>query len=110
MQERRDADKVPGAVHRVAVTQCLRLLDKPQPRGVVAGGRGVGRRLAGADDDTDLLDAGLERLLDDDLQDRLLGAVAVDDALERQCALLTAGGRDNRPTDSHGSTSCWDTM
>jgi len=61
----------------------LLLLHEGQPAAVLARRGGVGRLVARADDDADLFDAGAQRLLDDDAEDRLFRAVAVDEGLQR---------------------------
>ena len=49
----------------------------------------------------DLFDTGAQRLLDDDAQYRLFRAVAIDQGLQRQAALVRPGSRDHRFADFH---------
>src|SRR5205823_5395229 len=95
VQERLAADERPGQAQRVAVAAWLGLFDERQVAGVLAGGGRVGTRVAGGDDQGDLVDAGGEDFLDDDFEGRLLRAVAIDQRLQRQRALSAAGGRDD---------------
>ena len=79
----------------MAVAERLGLRDEVQPRGVPAGGLAVGGLVARGDDDAHLLGAGVDRLLEEDLQRLLLDAVAVDEGLQRQPPLVPAGGGDD---------------
>ena len=113
-QERLAADELAGAPDRVAVAVGLGLDGEPEPllqvdeppglllgpvdplerraevRGVVAEVAAIDRLVARGADDADLLDPALERLLGDDLEDRLGQPVAID---QRQHRLLHRVGR-----------------
>ncbi len=105
VQEGLAVDEGARAEHGVTVTEGLLLLHEGQPAAVLARRGGVGRLVARADDDADLFDAGAQRLLDDDAEDRLFRAVAVDEGLQRQRALVASGRGDHRPGHSHGPSS-----
>ena len=66
---------------------------------MLARGLRVARLVAGPDDHADLLDAGRERLLHENAEDGFLLPVAVDEGLQRQRALVLAGGGDDRLLD-----------
>jgi hypothetical protein len=68
---------------------------------MLAGGGAVGRLVAWADHHADLLHTGVDCLLNDDPQHRLLYPVAIDQALKRQGMLATPGGCDHGFRDSH---------
>ena len=67
-----------------------------------AAGVGVGRLVAWADDDAELLDAGAGGLLQNYLQGGFGFAVLIDQGLQRQRALAGIGGGDEDFADSHG--------
>ena len=70
--------------------------------GVRAGGGAIRGLVAGADDDADLLDPGAQDFLDDDRERGLGDAVAIDERLQRERALVFAGGGDEGLADVHG--------
>ena len=65
-------------MNRVAISQRGVLLDKLQSAGVRAGCRRVGRLIARPHHHANLLQAGLQDLLDDDGQGRFGGAIPID--------------------------------
>ena len=97
--------KVAGAVHRVAITERLLLLDKGEPVRIRPRRRGVGRLVSRADHDTDLLDPRAKGLLGENGQERLVHAVAIGQGLQGQRALVAARRRDHGFDDSHPTTS-----
>src|SRR5947208_16049847 len=82
------------------------LLDELKATGVITGGVGVGILIAGRDDDADLFDPAAHGFFDQDLEGGLLFAVAVDEGLKRDRALILAGGSDDRLADLHGRSIC----
>ena len=101
VQEGLAADELAGAVDGVAIAERLGLRDERQAAGVLAGGVGVGGLVARADHDADFLDAGAQHFFDDDGEDGFFHAVAVDQGLQRQGALVAAGGGDDGFADLH---------
>jgi hypothetical protein len=102
VQERLVADEVAGTVQRVAVAAGLVLGGEADPQTRPCGGGGVALVVGGVGDDRHILDPGALCLGQDDRQRGLLGAVAVDDGLQRQRALIRAGGGDDGFLDVHG--------
>jgi hypothetical protein len=83
VQEGRPGGELAGAGHGVAVAQGPLLDDELQAGGVLPGGAGVRGLVPRRDDDGHLLHPGVQRLLYQDGQHRLLDAVAVDQRLHR---------------------------
>ncbi len=96
------ADEVAGQPEGVAVAERPLLFEEDEAAGVLAGGVGGGGLVAGADDEGDLIGAGLDDLLEDDLERLLLGPVAVDQRLERQRPLVPGCCGDDGSMDVHG--------
>src|SRR5215207_9116210 len=101
MQERRAADKLTRAEDRVTIAQRRALLDKAQPADVLAGGGAIGRLVARADHHAHFVHTGVNGLLDNDSQHRLLHPVAINQALKRQGVLAAPSGCDHSFRDSH---------
>ncbi len=96
--------EVAGAEDGVAVAERLGLWDEVQTGRVAARGVGVTGLVAGPDDDADFLNVGGEGLFDQDAEDGLFLAVAIDQGLEWQRALaLTRGGDDSFLDAQRGS-------
>ena len=85
-----------GAMDGVTVSERAGLGHETDRAGVAAGGLRVSGFIARPDHHADLLDARGEGLFDEDAEDGLLAAVAVDQGLEGQSALVGAGGGDDR--------------
>lgn len=93
-EKRIGPDEFASAEHGVAVAERGGLLDE---RYALAVGREhglVGGTVGGADDDADLLDAGVEHLVNLDDDDGLPVAAMVGEVLEGQTAFVGAGGGD----------------
>jgi hypothetical protein len=101
VQERVAAGELMGAPDGVAVASRLVLLDESDVPEVPTDCLPVCGFGAGHDDHADLLDSGLQDLLDEDREDGLLLAIAVDEGLEGQSALVRRGGRDNGSANFH---------
>src|SRR2546430_364437 len=84
----------------VAVAQRLRLRGEANPGGVLARGLRIAGFVPGPDHDTDLIDVGGESLFDQNAEDGLFLAVAIDQSLKRQSALGLAGRGDDGFLDS----------
>lgn len=90
-----------GGIDGVTVAAGVRLGEEAEMREVGAGGFGVTGFVAGPDDDADFFDAGGEDLLKQDGEDGALFAVGADEGLQREGALLGAGGGDDGFFDVH---------
>ena len=102
VQERVAIGELPGAGQGVPVAARLGLLHEVQ-RGVQARGGARERvAIAGADDDADLADSGVQHLLEADAQHRLARAVMVHDRLQREVPLVPASGGDHGLRNLHG--------
>jgi len=101
-EERVFSAKRRGAMHGVRIAQRGGLLDERQAPGMRPGGGAIGRFVAGADHDADLIDPGPEDLLDDDGESGLGHAVAVDQRLKRKHALVFSSGGDEGLANFHG--------
>jgi hypothetical protein len=89
------------AVDGVRVPERLGLLDKGQPARVRGRGGAVCPGVPGADDHADLLDAGAKNLLDNDRQRSLCDAIAIDEGLEGERALVLSSGGDEGLANFH---------
>jgi hypothetical protein len=99
------ANKIPGAVNRMPITQGLLLRDEAQSSAVTAHRvERVGVRLfiAWRDDDGNLFYARAQHFLYQDAQHGLVCPVAVNQHLEWQRALVTTCCRDDSLSDIHG--------
>jgi hypothetical protein len=85
----------------VAVAARRRLRDEVQPPRVLSGDLGVRLLVARSHDDADRIDASGQHFLDQDGEHRLLDAVAVDERLQGQGALLPPGRCDDSFLDLH---------
>ena len=90
------------APNRVSIAQRSGLFDERQSLRVIARGVGIRGLIAGADHDTNLVDACLPHLFEDDLQDGLGSSVAIHQRLQREGPLSPARRRNNRLFDFHG--------
>ena len=102
MQKRLIADKLAGPRDGIAVAAGLGLGDEFEPGGRRAGRLAEGRLVAGANHDRHLVGSGRDSLFHNDLERRLLRAVAIHEPLERQVAVIAAGGGDDGAGDFHG--------
>ncbi len=98
------AAKLRRAMNRMRITERRGLLDEREPVRVFARRSAVFRGVAGHDHHADLLDARAQDFLHDDRQRRLRGAVAIDERLQRQRALVGASGGDEGLADVHGES------
>ena len=105
-EERGLARELARAADGMAVAERCGLLDELDAPGVRPGGGGKRGLIPGADDDADLVDAGLEDFLDDDLQRGLGRAVAINQALQGEGALGFPGGGDDGFFDFHEDCLC----
>ena len=64
----------------------------------------VGRFVSGADDNTNLLNSGCERLFDQDPEKGFFVAVPIDKGLKRQCPLRRRGGSYDSFLDNQGGS------
>ena len=99
------AGKFPCAVDRVAVSERLGLRDEADGAAMISCCLGVAFLVAGPDDHTDLLHVRVERLFDQNAEDRFLLPVAVDQGLQRKRPLALPGGGDDRFLDLQVSNS-----
>ena len=102
VEERLVAGEGVGQPEGMAIAAGLFLFEEDEPAGVLAGGLGIGALIARADDQGDLVGAGLDDLLKDDPESLLLGSVAVDQRLQRQSPLVPRSCRDDGSVDVHG--------
>ncbi len=91
-----------GAMDCVAVAEGFGLWDEVHAAGVRSGSSGVGGFVAGGDDYGDFLDSSVGDFLGEDGECGFRGAVAVDEGLEREGALIFSGGGDDGFGDFHG--------
>ena len=99
------ADELRRPVQRLAVASRFGLFDESQQPRIIARRLDIRLLIAGADDDTNLLDTGGGHLLDDDLQRRLLHPAKVHKPLQRQPTLLRPRGRNYSTSNVHRRTS-----
>src|SRR5580658_7823047 len=93
------------AMDGVAVAAGLGLRYESDHRPVRSGSLRITGFIAGPHYDRDLIGAGRERLLDQNREHRLLGAVAVDQRLKRQRALKPGGGGNDGLFDEQVDSS-----
>ena len=96
--------KIGGAGNRVAVTERSGLLHELQPLRLRSSRRPIGLLVTGTDHDANLFHPGLENLLDDDGNGGFLDAIAIDERLQRNGALIFSGGGDDGFLDLHVET------
>jgi len=101
MEERLAANEIAGAPDGVAVAARLVLLNEADASGVITGNLRIDIGVAGTDDNADLLDLGLNDLLEEDSQHAALSSVPVDEVLQREAALRGGGCRDDGLSDPH---------
>ena len=94
MQERIASDKFTCAVDGMPMAQRLFLVDKLQPPGMWPCHLRIGLLVTGAHDQADGVDAGRHNLVQQDVEHRLLDAIAVDQDLQGQGTLPAAGRGD----------------
>ena len=100
-EKRLGAGEGAGAPDGVAVAQRFFLLHELQLLSVRAGGRAVGGGVARMNHDTDFPDAGIEGLLDDDVEGGFDFAVAIHQGLQRQSPLARTRGSDDGLMNFH---------
>ncbi len=102
VKERILLDEIAGAINGVAIAERLRLLSETDGSGAGASGLGVGGFVSGRDDHANFVDLRGERLFHDDAQDGFFDAIAIDEGLQREGALVFASGGDDSLSNSHG--------
>jgi hypothetical protein len=90
-----------GGEEGVAVAARRGLLNELKPRGVFAGGGGVGVAVAGVDDDGEFLHVRAEGFFDEDLERGFGQAVAINELLEGDGSLVFPGRGDDGLSDLH---------
>jgi hypothetical protein len=91
VEERLAVYKLPGAPDCVAVSPGFGLVQKRDVSGMLAGERTVGHFIIGVNNNTRIRNPRTNDLFDDDAENRLLLAVAVDQGLKREMSLAFAG-------------------
>src|SRR3569833_174050 len=100
MQKGFVAGKCPSAVYGVRVAQWFALLNETY---VAIGGCARELRLiAGWNDYCNLVDSRLAHFIEQNAQDRSLLSVAIDQTLQRQCALRAGARGDDGLLNLHG--------
>ena len=77
------------------------LFDEGEMDRVLTSGGGVGGGIAGGNHQGDFVNPGGQHFFDDDFQGRFLGAVVIDQRLQRQRPLSPAGRGDDRFANVH---------
>jgi hypothetical protein len=95
------AHKIPGAPDRMAVSALLGLVNEREPADMISGKGAVSGFIVGMDHDAGVGNSRADRLFDDDAEDRLLVAVAVDQGLQGEMALPFSGSGDDCFRDLH---------
>jgi hypothetical protein len=101
-QERLASGERMGAEHRVSIAERFRLLDELNAIDVRSGGRRKRTLIARGNHQADFLDTGLQDFFKQDGERRFGLAIAVHQRLQRQAALVPAGGGDDSFADFHG--------
>jgi len=100
-EKRRLAGEILRAPHGVTVAERRSLLDELDVPSMHSDSGAVALGVAGANDDADFFNAGVERFLDDDGEGSLGLAVAVNERLQRKSALALAGSGDDSFANVH---------
>jgi len=91
-----------GLGYRMGIATRFSLLDEGEIPGMRTGRGDVGIPVAGGNDEGDLVDIGPGNFIENDDERGFRLAIAIDEALEGEMALLAARRGDNSFGDFHG--------